>query len=80
MVKKSEVLRVMKELTVEEIKAVFRGGLRVELEEMVGETQMHKGLQGVIDFVDDIGQIYIIWDNGSTLALIWNKDRFKVLG
>lgn len=70
----------MKELTVEEIKAVFREGLRVELEEMVGETQMPKGLQGVIQYVDDIGQIHVNWSNGSSLALIWNRDRFKVLG
>ncbi len=53
----------MKELTVEEIKTVFREGLRVELEEMVGETQMPKGLQGVIQYVDDIGQIHVNWDN-----------------
>lgn len=70
----------MTELSVEEIKSVFKKGLKVELEEMVGEPDMAKGLQGVIDFVDDAGHIHMKWDNGRSLSLIWGKDKFKVLG
>lgn len=54
--------------------------MRVELEEMVGESDMLKGLQGIIDFVDDAGHIHMKWDNGRTLSLIYGQDKFKVLG
>ena len=70
----------MPELSVDEIKSRFKSGLRVELEEMVGEPDMPSGLQGLIDLVDDIGNIHIKWDNERTLSLIYGQDRFKVLG
>lgn len=34
---------------------------------------------GIVEFVDDIGQIHCNWDNGSTLALVVGIDQFKVL-
>ena len=46
---------------------------------MVGEPDMPRGLQGVIDFVDDIGNIHVKWDNFRTLALIYGKDSFIIL-
>lgn len=70
----------MIELSVKELKEVFKKGLKVELEEMIGESDMPAGLQGEIDFVDDAGHIHMKWDNGRTLSLIWGKDKFKVFG
>lgn len=70
----------LRELSVKEMKEVFIKGLRVELVEMVGEPDMPRGLQGVIDFVDDIGNIHVKWDNCRTLALIYGKDSFIILG
>lgn len=70
----------MTALSVEKIKSVFKKSMRVELEEMVGESDMLKGLHGEIDFIDDAGHIHMKWDNGRTLSLIWGKDKFKVLG
>ena len=34
---------------------------------------------GIVDFIDDIGQIHINWNNGSTLALVPDLDEFEVL-
>lgn len=35
------------------------------------------GTQGTVEFVDDMGQIHMKWDNGRTLALIPSEDEFK---
>ena len=32
-----------------------------------------------VDFVDDAGQIQMIWDNGRTLPLIENEDSFEII-
>lgn len=32
---------------------------------------------GIVDFVDDEGQIHMKWDNGRTLALIYGIDQFE---
>ena len=34
---------------------------------------------GIVDFVDDIGQIHCNWNNGSTLALVPKVDDFEIL-
>lgn len=40
---------------------------------------MPKGLKGTVEFVDDAGQIHVAWENGVSLALIPNKDRYRKL-
>lgn len=67
-------------MNVAEIKSRYKSGMVVVLEEMTGEEDMVKGLRGTIDFVDDIGQLHIKWENGRTLALIVGVDKFKVVG
>ena len=64
---------------VEEIKKRYTSGTRVRLHEMYQEKQMPSGLCGTIDFVDDIGQIHIHWDNGSSLALNLDFDVFELI-
>lgn len=34
--------------------------------------------EGTIQYVDDMKQIHVKWDNGSTLALIPNEDRYVI--
>ena len=62
-----------------QIEKAYPKGTRIELIEMKGEPDFPAGLQGVVDFVDGIGQIHMIWDNGRTLALIPEEDKFKVV-
>lgn len=52
-------------------------GTEIILDEMKGERNMPRGLKGVVDFVDDAGQIHVKWENGSSLALIPNEDRYR---
>jgi hypothetical protein len=37
------------------------------------------GTKGVINHVDDLNQYHVRWDNGSTLAIIPETDKFKII-
>lgn len=64
-------------MNVEEIREMYPQGTQIVLEEMSGESQMPYGLKGTVKFVDDIGQIHMNWDNGSSLALNVDEDIFS---
>lgn len=51
-------------------------GTRLCLDHMEGEPQMPAGLKGEVVCVDDIGQIHVKWENGSSLALNREVDQF----
>lgn len=59
------------------IRSTYPAGTKVILGEMQGEPQMKPGLKGEVVAVDDIGQIHMKWENGSTLALNIEVDRFQ---
>ena len=65
----------LKVLDVDEIKI----GTTLELVEMQGEKQMPKGLRGVVTHIDDAAQIHVKWQNGSSLAIIPEIDKFVVI-
>lgn len=65
----------LKTLDVEEIKI----GTTLELVEMQGEKQMPKGLRGVVTHIDDAAQIHVRWQNGSSLAIIPEVDKFIIV-
>lgn len=62
---------------IEHLKNKYPNGTIIELEEMAGEGQMPCGLKGTVKFVDDMGQIHVDWENGSSLALNIDEDSFK---
>ena len=37
------------------------------------------GTLGVVDHVDDAGQIHVKWENGSSLALLYDEDDFEII-
>lgn len=37
------------------------------------------GTRGVVEHIDDIGNIHVDWDNGRTLAVIPEVDEYKVI-
>ena len=65
----------LKVLDVDEIKI----GTTLELVEMQGEKQMPKGLRGVVTHIDDAAQIHVRWQNGSSLAIIPEVDKFIIV-
>jgi len=42
-------------------------------------TDLKYGDEGTVSHVDDIGQIHMKWDNGSTLAIVPSIDTYEVL-
>ena len=64
---------------VERLKEMYPKGTRIRLAAMAGELDMPPGLMGTVDFVDDIGQLQMTWDNGRTLALVPGEDSFSAV-
>lgn len=60
------------------LKTLYNKGVRICLDYMYGEPYMYPGLKGTVEHVDDIGQIHVKWDNGSTLALNTECDEFHL--
>jgi len=56
-------------------------GKRVRLVRTTDEyTDLRTGDEGRISFIDDIGTVFVDWDNGSGLGLVESAgDRFEVL-
>ena len=40
---------------------------------------MPEGLLGRVTMTDDIGQVHVVWENGSSLALDLEHDSFSVV-
>ena len=64
-------------MNINEIRELYPAGTQIVLEEMSGESQMPYGLKGTVNFVDDMGQIHMNWENGSSLALHVEEDSFE---
>lgn len=64
-------------MNIEKIKEKYPVGTKIELVNMEGESHMEPGLIGEVTDVDDIGQIHMKWENGSSLALNTEVDSFK---
>lgn len=64
---------------IERLRNVYKPGIKVRLLYMEGESQMPKGLEEIIDYVDDAPQIHVNWENGSSLALIPEVDTFEII-
>jgi hypothetical protein len=50
-------------------------GTKVILDYM-NEAGMPKGLEGIVDFVDDMATVHITWENGRTLGCAYGEDKF----
>ena len=59
------------------LKEIYTKGTRLELIEMDDKQAPPVGTQGTVWGVDDIGNILMHWDNGSSLSLIDGVDKFK---
>lgn len=63
----------------EGVKARYPKGTRLELISMDDPQAVPSGTRGTVVYVDDIGQIGMKWDNGSSLSLVPGEDNFRVL-
>lgn len=62
------------------MKSEYRGykvGDRIKLIHMKDSQAVPSGTCGTIDYIDDIGQLHMKWDNGRTLAVNLDEDVIK---
>jgi hypothetical protein len=65
--------------TIEMIRTDFVGK-RVRCIEMKDKyNPVPSGTEGTVRMVDDIGTIHVDWNNGQTLGLCMEEDRFEVI-
>ena len=66
--------------TVERIKEQYPKGIRIELIEMNDPySKLKAGDTGTVAMVDDIGTVFVEWDNGSGLGLVFGEDKYRKL-
>lgn len=65
---------------VERIRKLYPIGCRVELVQMDDSySKLTPGEQGTVRTVDDTGTIFINWDCGSGLGVVYGVDRIRKL-
>ena len=73
-------MEFLNEKEVEQIRQIYTKGTIIELISMDDPyTKLVSGDRGIVDHVDDAGQIHVRWDRGSSLALIPEIDSFKIV-
>ena len=66
--------------TVDRVRKQYPKGTRVELISMNDPySTLKPGNQGTVDFVDDTATVFVLWDNGSTLGVVYGEDVIKRL-
>ncbi len=65
---------------VERIRRQYPAGTKVELVSMNDPYRnMPPGLKGVVKTVDDTGTVFVSWENGSGLGVVYGADQIKKL-
>ena len=54
-------------------------GKRIRINHMEDMSPVPDGTEGIITGIDDIGQIQVKWDNGSSLSIIDEIDDYEIL-
>ena len=68
------------EKTVELVRKMYPKGTRVELVQMDDPySHLRPGDKGTVKFVDDTATIFVDWDSGSRLGVVYGVDRVKKL-
>ena len=64
---------------IEQIKKKYPKGTKIELIKMNDIQAPPTGTKGIVEQVDDIGTIHMIWETGSTLGLVEGEDEFRIM-
>ena len=77
--RKAEEERARRE-AVEQVRKMYPIGCRVELISMDDPySSLTPGTKGTVRSVDDTGTVFVSWDNGSGLGVIYGVDRIRKL-
>jgi len=71
----------MKQIHPEMLKALrsyYPPGTRVELVRMEDPyTKLKPGDPGIVSFIDDTGTVFVDWDSGSRLGVVFGEDEIR---
>lgn len=60
------------------LKETYPAGTRVEIVYMDNPyTKLTPGLKGTVKVIDDMGTIFVAWDNGSGLGVAYGVDSIR---
>ena len=63
------------------LRSYYPPGTRVELVRMEDPyTRLKPGDRGSVSMVDDTGTVFVDWDSGSTLGVVFSEDEIKKIG
>lgn len=66
--------------TVERLRKQYPAGTRVELVRMNDPySKLKPGDTGTVTMVDSIGTIFVNWDRGSGLGIVYGEDECRIL-
>ena len=65
--------------TVERIRKQYPVGCRVELLRMDDVQAPPIGTKGTVRYVDDTGSLWVAWDNGGSLQVVYGEDLCRKL-
>lgn len=66
--------------TVNFLRKQYPQGTRVELIRMNDPyTNLKPGDKGTVSYVDDTGTVFVNWDNGSSLGVVYREDHIRKL-
>ena len=65
---------------VEAVRARYPAGTRVALVSMADPySRLKPGDRGTVSHVDDTGTVFVDWDCGSGLGVVYGEDRIRIL-
>ena len=74
-------LRIPSKEELESIRSRYPKGARVEVVQINDPyANLAPGEKGTINFVDDLGTIFVNWDCGSTLGVVLGEDQIRIIG
>lgn len=69
-----------KKEVVEAVRARYPAGTRVALVSMSDPySRLQPGDRGTVTHVDDTGTVFVRWDCGSGLGVVYGEDRIRIL-
>lgn len=74
-------MRLPSKEEVRRVRERFPAGCRVELISMGPDpySKLKKGDRGTVSSVDDIGTVFVNWDCGSGLGMVYDEDEIRRL-
>lgn len=66
--------------TVERLRKLYPYGTRIELVKMIDPySRLKPGDKGTCQFVDDAGTLFVNWDSGSCLGIVYGEDSCRII-